>query len=90
MYGCKSIRFDEIRVFFEQYILNLRLADQLNEIKLINSIRNRLDEIDLLDYHSLIAKRQRESYNHMKEKLPDGCILIEIDFNLLRGLGLWA
>ena len=88
MHGCKSNRFDEIRVFFEKYILDLRLADQLSEIKLINSIRNRLDEIDLLDYHSLIAKRQRESYNYLKENFSDDVIFIELDFKMKIKIGM--
>ena len=88
LYGCKSKNFNEISTFFEMYILTLKLDDQLNEIKLINSIRNRLNEIQLLDYHKLIAKRQRNSYIQMKKNLPEGSILIEIDFKQKIKIGM--
>lgn len=37
-------------------------------------------EIENIDFHHSIAKRQRESYNQMRKNLEKDYILIEVDW----------
>ncbi|CAF0988080.1 unnamed protein product [Brachionus calyciflorus] len=57
-----------------QYLSTLEENDEIQEIKtLINNIND-------LDFHKVIATRQRSAYNFMKSNLEDDYILIEIDW----------
>jgi hypothetical protein len=88
LYGCKSRDLKQISEFFDRKITEFNIETQYNHINLINSIRKRISEIELLDYHHSIAQRQRKSYVDMKENLPEGSLLIEIDFKQKIKIGL--
>ena len=39
-----------------------------------------INDIDSVLFHVSIAKRQRDSYNKMKQNLTSDCLLIELDY----------
>ena len=49
---------------------------------------HKLNKIELLDYHFSIAKRQRESYNFLKNNLTEDSIFLEFDFKEKIKIGL--
>ncbi len=59
LYGCKRRDLKQVSEFFDRKITEFNIETQYNHINLINSIRKRISEIELLDYHRSIAQRQR-------------------------------
>ena len=44
------------------------------------SFQQNLLKIEILDWHYLVANRQRQSYNSMKQNLPSDVLFIELDW----------
>ncbi|CAF0871784.1 unnamed protein product, partial [Brachionus calyciflorus] len=70
---------------FESILCNL---SNLAENEELNEFRKLIKDIEYLDFHKSIAKRQREAYNLMKNTLAEDYILIEIDWKQKILLGL--
>lgn len=66
----------------------LKTGQNLNHLKFLDSTLARLDKIEILEYHASIAKRQRESYNYLKENFTDDVIFIELDFKMKIKIGM--
>ena len=88
-YGCFVSDLNEIKLFFDDLFINLlksnSKSDGLNNVK---KILERLRKIELLDFHYNISRRQRESYNRLKQNVPDDTIFLELDFKERIKIGL--
>jgi len=51
------------------------------------SVIKKLDRIDILEWHRMVATRQRESYNRMKENIPYDYLFIELDWKQKLSIG---
>ena len=48
--------------------------------EICNKMLSIINDIDSVLFHVSIAKRQRDSYNQMKQNLTSDCLLIELDY----------
>ncbi len=88
-YGCLFSDLNEIKLFFDDLFINLlksnSKSDQINDVK---KILERLKKIELLDFHYNISRRQRDSYNRLKQNVPDDTVFLELDFKERIKIGL--
>ncbi len=88
IYGCNG-EIVQIKEFFRKRLSwELKAGQNINNLKFLDSTLARLNKIELLDYHASIAKRQRESYNNLKENFSDDVIFIELDFKMKIKIGM--
>jgi len=90
IYGCTSDNFTDIKSFFDQFYIQFlkKNTHSINQLKKLNNLMHKLNKIELLDYHFSIAKRQRESYNFLKNNLTEDSIFLEFDFKEKIKIGL--
>lgn len=89
LYGCESEKISDIKAFFRKRLVHeLKTGQNLSYLKIIDNALQRLNKIELLDYHSSIAKRQRESYNYWSKNFPEDAIFIDLDFKMKIKIGM--
>ena len=78
----KSIRLIALRNKLKTADLD-QIKKQLSRILVHEeylSFQQNLLKIEILDWHYLVANRQRQSYNSMKQNLPSDVLFIELDW----------
>ena len=85
-YGRVNDSFSQLSNFYHEK-LSFLLSSNPEYIS-IKSIINRLNKIEILNYHQSIAQRQRKSYETMKMNLSEDTLFIEIDFKQKIKIGL--
>ena len=85
-YGRVNDSFTQLSSFYHEK-LSFLLSSNPEYIS-AKSILDRLNKIEILDYHRSIAERQRKSYETMKMNLNEDSLFIEIDFKQKIKIGL--
>ena len=88
-YGFESENITEIKNFFSKRLIHeLKTGQNICNLKFLDNTMQRLKKIELLDYHALIAKRQRDSYNFWIKNFSKDTLFIELDFKMKIKIGM--